>query len=404
MKKIGYFIGQFPSPSHTYFWREINDLRSLGLEVDISSTQLPKTELAKHDWVDECVKQTIYLYPINFKQCLQTIVFLLKAFPFGWMKCFQSIYRADVKNLPEKIKLIAYILLGARLGSIATQQKWEHFHVGFCAAAANVALFSRLLGGPTYSLTLHSALSDFGSNQIQKWSNAKFGTAVSNNLLQELHQKIGAKLPPVFMVPMGVDVKKLVRQSNYVPWSKGKPLTIFCGARLTPRKGQLDLLKAAAIVYQKGVDVEIRLAGEDMGADKWFTNKLKTEAEALGLSNQLKLIGTISESRVYEELENAHLFILASYAEGMSVAVMEAMGMGVPVITTDVDGLPELVSNGETGVLVQPGNIDMLADKMMYIIEHPDFALQLSNNSVKAIHLHHRSELGAEILARKMQE
>lgn len=402
MKKIGYFIGQFPSPSHTYFWREINDLRDLGLDVDISSTQLPKTEIAKHAWVDTCISQTIYLYPMGLKHVLQSFAVLLLAFPMGWYRCLKSIALADVNGLQERIKLLAYMIIGARLAAVAKQQKWEHFHVGFCADAANIALFARLLGGPTYSLTLHSALDDFGSNQIQKWSNAKFGTAVSNNLLEELKQRIGKGLPPTSVVPMGVDVKKLVRKSAYNPWQHKETLIIFCGARLTPKKGQLDLLQAAAIIKSKGVNVEVRLAGEDMGADKWYTNKLKSVAQELGLSDSLKLLGTISEAQVYDELHNAHVFVLASYAEGMSVAVMEAMGIGVPVVTTNVDGLPDLVTDHKTGLIISPGDIDALANKILYLVEHPEFALEITKNAMNDIRQHHRSELGAMLLAQKI--
>jgi len=377
-------------------------LRGLGLDVDICSTQLPKTEIAKHAWVDECIKQTIYLYPMGIKHVMQTLVVLLMTFPMGWLKCAKSIIQADVHGLKERLKLFAHLIIGARLASVAKQQKWEHFHVGFCADAANIALFSKLLGGPTYSLTLHSALNDFGSNQIQKWSHAKFGTAVSNNLLEELKQKIGSKLPPASVVPMGVDIKKLVRNAPYVPWQPSQSLRIFCGARLTPKKGQLDLLQAASIIKSKGVNVEVRLAGEDMGADKWYTNKLKTVAKELGLAENLKLLGTISENQVYEELQSAHVFVLASYAEGMSVAVMEAMGIGAPVVTTDVDGLPELVTDGKTGVIVSPGDTEALADKIMFLIEHPGYTVTLTKNAMQEISQHHRSELGAILLAQKM--
>jgi len=402
MKKTSYFIGQFPGPSHTYFWREISDLRNLGQDVDISSTRLPETEIAKHEWASECISQTIYIYPMRFKHVLQALYVLLKAFPFGWYRCLKSIVQADVDNLKERLKLFAYLFIGARLNYLAKQKEWEHFHVGFCRDAANIVVFSRLLGGPTYSLTLHSALNDFGSNQIQKWSHAKFGTAVSNNLLEELKERIGSKLPPTSVVPMGVDAKKLQRKIGYQPWKPKQTLRIFCGARLTPKKGQHDLLEATSILKDNGIDVEVRLAGEDMGEGKWYTNKLKTLAQELGMADSLKLLGTISEGEVYEELQNCHFFVLASYAEGMSVAVMEAMGIGAPVVTTSVDGLVDLIEDGKTGVIVSPGDQEALASKMMFLIEHPEYTKEMAESAVREVYDHHRSEIGAELLAQKI--
>lgn len=402
MKKISYFIGQFPGPSHTYFWREINDLRSLGQDVDISSTRLPETEIAKHEWVTECISQTKYLYPMRPKHVIQALFVLLKAFPIGWFRCLKSIIQADVNNFKERIKLFAFLILGARLNYFAKKQKWEHIHVGFCRDAANIVVFSKLLGGPTYSLTLHSALNDFGSNQIQKWSHAKFGTAVSNNLLEELKQRIGNKLPPTTVVPMGVDKNKLIRKIVYETWKPAQTLKIFCAARLTPKKGQHDLLEAASIIKANGIDVEVRIAGEDMGEEKWYTNKLKKLAEELGMTESLKLLGTLSEGQIYEELQNCHLFVLASYAEGMSVAVMEAMGIGAPVVTTSVDGLVDLIEDGKTGIIVSPGDKVAMASKIMFLIENPDYTKEMAESAVREVYQHHRSEIGAELLAQKI--
>ncbi|OQW68778.1 MAG: hypothetical protein BVN34_08920 [Proteobacteria bacterium ST_bin12] len=404
MKKIGYFIGQFPGPSHIYFWREINSLRSLGLDVDYCSTRLPKTEIAKHDWVADCINQTIYLYPINVKNALQALIALLNAFPFGWIRCFTSIKNADVNSFREKLKLIAYVFMAARLLSVAKQRKWEHFHVGFCGDAANIALFTRLLGGPTYSLTLHSPLYGFGPNQIQKWSNAKFGTAVSKYLLNDLQQCLGSNLPPVYLASLGVDLKSLVRKNSYVHWKVGEKLRIFCAARLAPTKDQLNLLKAASIICKKGINIEIRLAGEDMDPNKWYTNKLKDYVLENNMSENLILLGNISESCVYRELENAHIFVMPSNEEGIGVAVMEAMGMGIPVITTNAGGLPELVTDGKTGLIVPSANPEALAAKIIHLIESPDLAFKIAKNAIKDIEKNHRSEVGAEIIASKILE
>ncbi|HEY9860753.1 MAG TPA: exopolysaccharide biosynthesis GT4 family glycosyltransferase EpsE [Candidatus Obscuribacterales bacterium] len=399
LKTIAYFIGQFPSPSHTYFWREVRALRGLGVSVDLVSTRMPQTALAPHAWVPEAIAQTEYLFPLSIRSFFECLLLIITAGPGRWLRCMKSIIQADGVKLTGRVRLAAMLFAGARLALSGRRHGWSHVHVALCADAANIALFAKLLTDLPYSLTLHSFLKEWGPNQRQKWGHAAFGTAVSQSLADELHKELGESVPnSLTIVPMGVDTVEFRRTNPYVPWNGDGAVRIFCAARLTPLKGQQDLLRAISLMRDHGVEVHLRLAGEDMDETKWFTGELQRLIGELDLTDQVDLLGPIAEDVVRSELETAHIFVLPSYAEGTSVAVMEAMAMGVPVVVTNVDGMPNLVEDGVDGLLVKPGAPEQLSERLQLLLGEPELAIKLSSCSRPKIERRFGTEPSARVL------
>src|SRR5262249_33629505 len=126
---------------------------------------------------------------------------------------------------------------------------------------------------------------------------------------------------------------------------------IFCAARLSPEKGHAILINALRLLLDEGHELELRLAGD--GPSR---TQLSTLAKGLGLADRVHFLGYLSEDEVISELQEADLFILPSFVEGVPVAAMEAMAVGVPVIATNIAGTSELIEDGKTGVLVRPSD------------------------------------------------
>lgn len=379
--RIGYYIGAFPGP--TYFWREIRSLRQLGLEVDPIATRPAQEGFTPHPWVEEARQQTDYILPFDLRSFLRVLSFLLKAGPTRWLACVKAILKADGVTFKERLRLAAMILPAVRLAEMGAQKGWRHIHIGFCSDAANVALLAKLLGGPSYSLTLHSTLKDFGSNQRQKWGQAAFGTAVAPNLAAELHEHLEGCLPQFLqVVTMGVDTQQFKRSQPYQPWQPTDgPVRLLCIARFTPRKGQQDLIQAMALLRDRGIESRLQLIGSDQDPAKWFAGELQKLMHNLQLTDWVTMQDEIPEDQVRQAMEAAHLFVLPSYAEGTSVAVMEAMAMQVPVIATNVDGMPNLITDGIDGLLVKPGEPAQLAERIYDLLNQPDLAVTLTRNS-----------------------
>jgi len=143
-----------------------------------------------------------------------------------------------------------------------------------------------------------------------------------------------------------------------LPNRDGKGI-IFSAALICPRKNPLTLVEALAKLQQQGVDAELRLAGTI--SEPAYGKRLQKRIGELGLQNNVTLLGSISAEQVRDELINASAFALVSYEEGSPMGIEEAMAAGVPVVTSDRCGMPYLVSDGATGFLVDPNDVDDVA-------------------------------------------
>jgi colanic acid/amylovoran biosynthesis glycosyltransferase len=141
---------------------------------------------------------------------------------------------------------------------------------------------------------------------------------------------------------------------------------VLCVGRLVADKGQRVLIDAIDRLRREGVDVRVTLAGD--GPDR---AELEERARALGVGDRIAFAGAVDPARARELYASADAFCLPSFAEGLPVVLMEAMAAGLPVVTTRIMGIPELVEHGVTGELVPPGRVDALADALSGLVDDP---------------------------------
>jgi len=404
--QIGYFIPEFPGQTHIFLWRERQILAELGIETDLVSTRHPPRAIASHSWADDAQKNTVYLAPLAPKDLVSAFTEVLKAGPIAWSRCLSVITKARDTSLSQKFRLLAMILVAGKLAGLARAKGWSHVHVHSCADAANVAMFASILGGLTYSLTLHGpTLEGYGPNQEQKWKNASFALVISEKLFNVVKDRLADFLPKqIAVAPMGVNLAEIKRYNPYTPWETGTPCRIFSCGRLNPVKGHKDLIEIAKLLRQRGFDVRLQIAGEDEQGGSGYHQELEKIIQDKSLSEYVELLGAVSEERIRKGLEEAHVFALASLNEGIPVAVMEAMAMEMPVIVTDVGGNAELVDDGVDAILVQPEKPEEMAEAIVKVLQDKELALSLSHKSRQKIaaKFHHRR--CAETLAQCLEK
>ncbi|WGR61244.1 colanic acid biosynthesis glycosyltransferase WcaL [Paracoccus ferrooxidans] len=407
MLKIGFFIPEFPGQTHIFLWRERQALAELGIEAELISTRPPPRAVASHSWAAEAQAQTRYLMPLG-GEGLGILAELLRSGPAGWARGLGAAMTAEAQGLKGRLRMLALLAMGARLKRIARQQGWNHIHVHSCADSANIAMFAERLGGPGYSLTLHGpTLEGYGPNQRQKWRHARFATIISQLLTQVAEREIGADRPAVINVaPMGVDLDQIRRQAPWQPPAPGEPLRIFSCGRLNAVKGHDHLIQTVALLRARGIDTRLEIAGEDEQGGTGYHRQLDALIAEKGLSDAVTLLGAVNETSVREGLERAHIFALASLNEGISVAIMEAMAMEMPVVVTDVGGNHELITSGRDAILVPPERPEVMADEIARLHADPDEARRLAQASRArvAADFHHRrsAQAVADGLARTL--
>jgi glycosyltransferase involved in cell wall biosynthesis len=379
--RIGYLIGQFPMPTHTFIWRDVLAIERLGVEVDLVSTRPPTSEVASHDWSGAAIGRTTYLDQAWWLLARSFAAAVVTG-PTGLARCLALTRRMEARSWRSRLKIAALIPFGARLAALARERGWSHLHVPFPAHSAFVALYSRMLGGPRYSVGQHGTPEGFGFgsdlNLACKWRYADFGTAITARLAESLRAELPGSTPATILIaPMGVDVGRFARTTPYRPWDGRGPARLFSCGRGVPDKGHLDAVQAVAGLVGRGLDARLRIAGE-FEPGGWYLGELQQAIRSLRLTDRVTLLGALPEAEVVRELEASHLFLLATHDEGLGVSIMEAMAMELPVVSTRVGGVPDLVEEGVQGLLVPPRDPGALAEALARILADPGLAASMS--------------------------
>lgn len=392
--RLGYLVPEYPRQTHIFFWRECEELRKLGIEPVFLSTRRPPPSACPHAFRDQAAAATHYVFPPPASSLLSLLVR-----PIGLLRALRF-WLGLQASLRDRLRLLGLIVCAAHLAGYCRRKRVSHIHVHSCGQAALLAAFTQRLGGPSYSLTLHNALEDLGPHQREKWRHARFAIVVTNRLLDEVRRVIGPELPPTVVASLGVNLAVFQRQSTYRPHVPGEPLRLFACGRLHPGKRHDLLIRATAILRGEGIDVRLVIAGEDSDSGTGqFRRDLEELASKLNIAGAVQLPGALSESAIREQLEAAHVFALSSDTEALGIVLVEAMAMGVPVVTTAVGGTTELVHDGENGITVPPGDANAMAHAIQQIAKDPELAERFSRAGRTTVEQGYGSDRSAKAIA-----
>jgi len=196
--------------------------------------------------------------------------------------------------------------------------------------------------------------------------------------------QFGIDRSKIRVVHPGLSPPRRSAQTQAIPQlvTRGRTNILFVG-RCEPIKGLEDLLKAMALLGDH--DVRLGIVG-DTDEDPEYFESLRQLVGRLGLRTRVHFVGRIDEEAVLAEwYARSDILVLPSLWEGYGIVLLEAMSFGLPVIATRVGGIPEIVSDGRNGLLVEAGNVPDLARAMRYLIEHPEYARTLSDGALETV-------------------
>lgn len=369
--RVAYFTNQYPKVSHSFIRREILALERQGVEV---------ARLALRGWCDELVdpddlserEKTHYLLRGGLGALLPATIRQLLSAPISFLRGVRMALRLSrLSDRPAPYHLV-YLAEACELVHWCRQQGVDHLHVHFGTNPTEVALLARLIGGPAYSFTVHGP-DEFdrplGLHLREKIEAASHVVAISSYGRSQLYRWVGhSHWHKIQVVHCGLETSFF-----NPPPSEPFPTTprLVCVGRLCEQKGQLLLLDAVRKLRDRGEDLHLVLAG-----DGEMRDELEAYIAQHKLQAQISITGWISSERVKQELLAARTMVLASFAEGLPVVIMEAMALGRPVLTTSIAGIPELVRHGVDGWLVPAGDVDALVETLSSALATPAAQLQ----------------------------
>ncbi|MBN9131736.1 MAG: glycosyltransferase family 4 protein [Paenarthrobacter ureafaciens] len=194
------------------------------------------------------------------------------------------------------------------------------------------------------------------------------------------HQKAlahGANPPQVHLINHGVDAAKFKpTDSHTAPVDTGE-FRILLSGRIAPRKQQTFAVELCARVRAKGVPARLILAGRAHSSDRMYYESLVSLIDTHQLQDHVSLLTDVSHDQMPETYQNADLVIQPSVAEGLGLAVIEAMLVGKPVMVSDTTGLSEIIVDDRIGVTLPPGDLEVWADAVAFLWQGPDLRTSL---------------------------
>jgi colanic acid/amylovoran biosynthesis glycosyltransferase len=382
--RIAFIHNAFPVLSQTFISKEMLGLRQLGLQLEIYSLFRPEEPLRDHGFPDG---QNIYyvLDFLNVCKLLSAHVFFMLRVPRRYARtvCFAlqhgnravsffalmaALYSPRSATYEARQDMRLHFLLAAPLAQRMRGDQITFINSHFVDAAASFALLTARLLGLQYGITAHAY--DIFTPQCamaEKVSNARFALTCTR-FNQQILAKIffqGERNKCRFFYH-GIDTVRFERialPKNIIP-------EILAVGQLRPKKGFPVLIAACARLREQQINFRCRIVGDGL-----LRQELADLIRALDLEQHVQLVGAVQAVEIKAFYDHADLFVLPCVVEadgdrdGIPNVIAEAMAMELPVVSTDISGIPELVLHEETGILIPQNDVEALTAAMLRLLK-----------------------------------
>jgi colanic acid/amylovoran biosynthesis glycosyltransferase len=392
--KLAYFTWRFPILSQTFVHRELAALKRSGIEILVLAEEPDNTEMAD-DNARSLLGQTEYLNQIDNDRLRKYKRYFFYRNPFLYTNLLFYLMTRQYKRRKNIMDDVYNFSRAVALAGLLKDSDVDHVHVPWSDETALIAQLASRLVGITYSVQARAHdvhRKSFLYGLRDKLVNAEFiatNSAYNQHYLQELMGKRHSR--KVELIYEGLDLDRFVPQSRRSADSSAA-FRILCVARIIEQKGLIHLLQACKILLESGVDFTCEIAGGPEEPE--YTNyhlELKLLHKKLALGNRVVFSGPLPFAAILEKYTTADLFVLPCVVaqdgsrDITPNALIEAMAMGVCVISTPVAGVPEIVEDGVSGLLVPPGDARALADAMSAVLRAPEARARMGQNARKKV-------------------
>ena len=392
-RHLGYVLKRFPRISETFVATELIELERQGERVSVFAISNPE-EAFTHRFVEELRAPVHYLPHRLWRQprrVTMALVHTLRAAPRAWLRA------ARASMWPASAKRWRHFMQATVLRDEMVALGVDHAHAHFATSAAQLAGLARSMEGPSYSVTTHAK--DIWHEEVdddtlrRRLLPATFVATVSEDNRRHLASVLG-RATAIRVVPNSVDLRRLDTADIA---RHPEPETVLTVARLIEKKGLTDLIEAAALLAQRGKPVRLQIVG-----DGPLRSALEAAAARAGVDARFH--GALPQEKVLEHYGRAAVFCLPCVVastgdrDGLPTSVLEAMALGVPVVTTAVNGLADAVLAERTGLVVDQHDPASLADALERVLGDEQLAARLAAGARCHVESHYSLERSVGML------
>jgi glycosyltransferase involved in cell wall biosynthesis len=367
MTQFAYLFERFPSFGQTFCYREVAELVRQGITPPIFSIRNPKDE-PPQEWDQRIVERVHYLP--EEKELLDDV---RRASKPGKLNAEIIAAIDEWGRRTDFLRLYQAVYVGVRLREIGI----GHVHAHFAGMAARTAFWIHKFFPITFSFTAHAndifAPRDFAIGLDKLVNAARVIVTETDYAARFLQGRFPERANRVHRVYNGLDLAEFSRSD----FSSAPPLVVAVG-RLIAKKGFADLIRACGLLAERGKAFRCEIIGQGP-----LERELRKQIEKFGLQNRVALPGARPQNEIRKRLAAASIFVLPSVIDpeggmdNLPSVIMEAMAAGLPVVSTAIGGIPEMVIESETGYLVQPGDAVALAGAIEKVVDDRSLADRL---------------------------
>lgn len=376
MARVAYLMSHYPAVSHAFVLREVEHVRAAGVDLHtLSIHRAPADELpARAD--REAAATTFSVLPTSARRLVGAHLEALARSPRRYLSTLALALRTGAPGVRERLWHLFYFAEAMILLSHCRQARIAHVHAQFADSATDVAMLvahyrrGRRVDGMecSWSLAVHGSVEFYDVTRYAlaaKLADARFAVAISDFGRSQLMRLSDAeRWAHIHVVPCGVDLDVYEPPAERADSDRAAQV-LFVG-RLLHGKGLSLLLEAIAALRDRGLDVTASIVGDGPARAA-----CEADARRLRVAEHVRFHGAVGQDEIRGHYARADLFCLPSFAEGVPVVAMEAMAMELPVVSTRIMGIPELVQDGAHGLLVAPGRADALTDALEHLVRSP---------------------------------
>jgi len=373
--KVGYVVKRYPRYSETFVVNEILAHEAAGMEVEIFSLLSPEDGHFQ-DAISRVRAPVTYLPAKGLEagDFWSTLDEAGEILPDLWGS-LEEARGEDVRYVYQAVVLAREV----RRRGIA------HLHAHFATASTTVARLAARFAQVPYTFTAHAK--DVFHESVspedlrQKLRDAAATVTVSDYNLEYLRESYGPAANGVRRIYNGLELEKFL----YEQPCKRAPEIVAVG-RLVEKKGFADLIEACSLLRDRGVDFRCRIVG--LGEQE---PELRASIESRGLGDRVELPGPRPQREIIEAVQDAAVFAAPCVVggdgnrDGLPTVLLEAMALGTPCVSTDVTGIPEILRDGETGLMVPQHDPAALADAIERLLGHPTLRVELADRARRLI-------------------
>lgn len=377
--QIAYLVSQYPTVTHTFVLREIRELRRMGFDIRVASIRAADRPFEQLTWEEqEEQRTTFYIKPRGYAATSGAHLRILLSRPFSYLRGLAYALWLGGLHVSAALRNLLYFAEAVVLADWMQHEGLSHVHTHF---SSTVVLLARRVLPIRASATIHG--SDEFSDPAKYYLKEKIESLDLLRTISEYGRSQLIRLADpaheskVRVSRLGVDPE--VYSPRPFRWNPS-PFEILCVGRLVAAKGLYTLMAALERLVREDRAVRLRIAGD--GPERLG---LERDAAERRLTRHVTFEGWQNAAGVAVLYQQADIFALPSFAEGIPVVLMEAMVTEIACVSTSIMGIPELIRNEVDGLLVEPANEEELAAALARLLDQPELRLRLGKSARRRV-------------------